>query len=161
MKKITNFTIMNEELILHDSETLKHVNEVRSNIWKLIKQLDERAQVHDASKFQEPERSVFAQNTPKLARTEYGTDAYKELLEEVKPAIDHHYAKNTHHPEHWPNGIEDMDLLDMVEMLSDWAAATKRNKNGNIHKSIELNQERFKITPQLSKIFTNTVNRYF
>ena len=28
-----------------------------------------------------------------------------------------------------------------------------RNKNGNIHKSIELNQDRFKISPQLSKIF--------
>jgi predicted house-cleaning noncanonical NTP pyrophosphatase (MazG superfamily) len=152
---------MNDELILHDSETLKHVNAVRENIWELIKHLDERAQVHDASKFEEPERSVFASNTPKLARTEYGTEAYKKLLEEVKPAIDHHYSKNTHHPEHWPNGIEDMDLLDLVEMLCDWAAATKRNKNGNIHKSIEHNQERFGISPQLSKIFTNTVNRYF
>lgn len=152
---------MNEDLILHDSETLKHVNEVRSNIWNLIKELDSRAQVHDASKFEEPERSVFAQNTPKLAKTEYGSDAYNELLKEVKVAIDHHYSKNTHHPEHWSNGIEDMDLLDLVEMLCDWVAATKRNKNGNVHKSIEHNQERFGISPQLSKIFTNTVNRYF
>lgn len=152
---------MNQELITHDSETLKHVNEVRNNIWTLIKELDNRAQVHDASKFEEPERSIFASNTSKLAKTQYGTEEYGKLLEEVKPAIDHHYSKNTHHPEHWPNGIEDMDLLDLVEMLADWAAATKRNKNGNIHKSIEHNQERFKITPQLSKIFTNTVNRYF
>lgn len=152
---------MNQELITHDSETLKHVNEVRNNIWTLIKELDHRAQVHDASKFEEPERSVFASNTFKLAKTQYGTDEYNKLLEEVKPAIDHHYSKNTHHPEHWPNGIEDMDLLDLVEMLADWAAATKRNKNGNIHKSIEHNQDRFKISPQLSKIFTNTVNRYF
>lgn len=152
---------MNEELMLHDSETLKHVNEVRENIWSLIKELDHRAQVHDASKFQEPERSVFAAKTPKLAKTEYGTPAYEELLQEVKPAIDHHYSKNTHHPEHWPNGVEDMDLLDLVEMLSDWAAATKRNKNGNIHKSIEHNKTRFGVSDQLAKIFTNTVNRYF
>lgn len=152
---------MTQELIVHDSETLKHVNEVRDNIWTLIKELDQRAQVHDASKFEEPERSVFAANTPKLAVTEYGTPAYEKLLEEVKPAIEHHYAKNTHHPEHWPNGIEDMDLLDLVEMLSDWAAATRRNKNGNIHKSIEHNKERFGMTDQLAKIFTNTVNRYF
>jgi hypothetical protein len=152
---------MNEELMLHDSETLKHVNEVRKNIWEFISELDHRARVHDASKFEEPERSVFASNTPKLAKTEYGTDSYNELLKEVKVAIDHHYSKNTHHPEHWPAGIEDMDLLDLVEMLADWIAATKRNKNGNIHKSIEHNQERFNISPQLSKIFTNTVNRYF
>ena len=152
---------MNSELIEHDSETLKHVNEVRNNIWILIKELDRRAQVHDASKFEEPERSIFAANTPKLAKTEYGTEDYNKLLEEVKPAIEHHYSKNTHHPEHWPNGIDDMDLMDLVEMLGDWAAATKRNKNGNIHKSIEHNKTRFGISDQLAKIFTNTVNRYF
>ena len=94
---------MTQELIIHDSETLKHVNEVRDNIWTLIKELDQRAQVHDATKFEEPERSIFAENTPKLAKTEYGTPEYDKLLEEVKPAIEHHYAKNTHHPEHWPN----------------------------------------------------------
>lgn len=152
---------MTQELLLHDSETLKHVNDVRGNISLVVEQLVKRAQVHDASKFEEPERSVFAANTPKLAKTEYGTPEYTTLLGEVKVAIDHHYSKNTHHPEHWPNGIDDMDLLDLVEMLSDWAAATKRNKNGNIHKSIEINTDRFKISPQLSKIFTNTVNRYF
>lgn len=152
---------MNQELLTHDSETLKHVNEVRANIWTMIKELDRRAQVHDASKFEEPERSVFATNTPKLANTEYGSEEYTKLLEEVKPAIDHHYSKNTHHPEHWPNGIDDMDLLDLVEMLVDWIAATKRNKNGNVHKSIEHNQGRFNMSPQLTSIFKNTVNRYF
>ena len=152
---------MNQELLTHDSETLKHVNEVRANIWTMIKELDRRAQVHDASKFEEPERSVFATNTPKLAKTEYGSEEYTKLLEEVKPAIDHHYSKNTHHPEHWPNGIDDMDLLDLVEMLVDWIAATKRNKNGNVHKSIEHNQGRFNMSPQLTSIFKNTVNRYF
>jgi len=152
---------MNEDILTHNSETLKHVNEVRKNIWTLIGHLDKRAQVHDASKFEEPELSVFAANTPKLAKTEYGTPAYDELLKEVKVAVDHHYSKNTHHPEHWPNGVDDMDLLDIVEMLCDWAAAVKRNKNGNVHKSIQHNQERFKMSPQLAKIMENTVNRYF
>lgn len=151
----------NEELLLHDSETLKHVNEVRGNIWTIIRELDKRASAHDASKFEEPERSVFAANTPKLAKTEYGTEEYEKLLKEVEVAIQHHYSKNTHHPEHWPNGIDDMDLLDMIEMLCGWAAATKRNLNGNVHKSIEHNQDRFGMTPQLAQIFKNTVNRYF
>lgn len=152
---------MNEELMTHDSETLKHVNEVRANIWTLIKELDHRAAVHDASKFEEPERSVFASNTPKLAKTEYGTPAYDELLKEVELAILHHYSKNTHHPEHWPNGVEGMDLLDVVEMLADWAAAVKRNKNGNVHRSVMLNKDRFNITDQLAQIMINTLNRYF
>jgi hypothetical protein len=152
---------MNEELLHHDSETLKHVNEVRANIWTLIKELDHRAAVHDSSKFEEPERSIFASNTPKLAKTEYGTPAYTELLKEVEPAILHHYSKNTHHPEHWPNGVNGMDLLDVVEMLADWAAAVKRNKNGNVHRSIQVNRERFGLSDQLVSILENTVNRYF
>lgn len=152
---------MNESLAIHDSETLKHINEVRQNIWLLIRELDGRAQKHDISKLESPEREIFAENTPKLAKTEYGSEGYKKLLEEVKPAIDHHYAVNRHHPEHWAQGLDEMDLVDVLEMISDWAAATKRNKNGNIHKSIELNTERFKISPQLSKILKNTVDRYF
>ena len=152
---------MNEELLKHDSETLKHVNEVRANIWRMIQALDKRAAVHDASKFEEPERSVFAANTLKLAKTEYGTPAYDELLKDVQPAILHHYSKNTHHPEHWPNGVNGMDLLDVVEMLADWAAAVKRNKNGNVHRSIQVNRERFGLSDQLVSILENTVNRYF
>jgi len=152
---------MSEELLHHDSETLTLVNEVRANIWTLIKELDRRAAVHDASKFEEPERSIFAANTTKLAKTEYGTPAYQELLNEVQPAITHHYSKNTHHPEHWPNGVNGMDLLDVMEMLADWAAAVKRNKNGNVHKSIQVNRERFGLSDQLVSILENTVNRHF
>lgn len=44
-----------------------------------MSELVERAKVHDASKFEEPERSVFAANTPKLAKTEYGSPEYSEF----------------------------------------------------------------------------------
>lgn len=152
---------MTETLFKHDTATLKHVNEVRANIWKLICALDERGQGHDATKFESPEREIYAANLHKLATTVYGSPEYQQLVVESKPAIDHHYANNRHHPEHWPNGMEDMDLVDILEMLSDWAAATKRNKNGNIHRSIELNTPRYNMSPQLVKILTNTVERYF
>ena len=152
---------MNEEILLHNSETLKHINKVREKLWTVIQELDARAAKHDASKFNSPEAEIFAQNTPKLAKTEYGTPAYQQLLEETKVAITHHYSKNDHHPEHFTLGIEEMDLLQVTEMLCDWIAATERNKNGNIHKSIEVNTDRFKLSPQLVNILKNTVNRYF
>jgi hypothetical protein len=150
-----------DTLAKHDSETLKHINEVRGNLWKLIHEIDQRGQEHDASKFQEPERTIYADALPELGKTEYGSPEYQKLLEMTKPAIEHHWANNRHHPEHWPNGLEDMDLIDLLEMIADWTAATKRNKNGNIHKSITFNTDRYKISPQLVKILTNTVERYF
>jgi hypothetical protein len=152
---------MNDKLLLHDSETLKHINKVRENLWLVIQELDKRAQIHDASKLAEPERSIMAENTEKLGKTVYGTPEYQKLLEEIKPALDHHYAHNRHHSEHWPNGINDMTLIDMIEMLCDWKAASARNKNGNINKSIEVNAKRYMMTPQLQQIFTNTVRELF
>lgn len=57
--------------------------------------------------------------------------------------------------------MDDMTLVDLCEMLADWRAATQRNKNGNIRKSIEHNATRFNMSPQLTKIFENTVREMF
>jgi hypothetical protein len=145
----------------HKAETTRHIHEVQQNLRLLMRELRARAKVHDASKLVTPEAEILAENNPKLAQVEYGSPEYEALLQEVKPALDHHYANNRHHPQHWPEGVDDMDLVDVVEMLADWIAATKRNKNGNIHKSIEHNTTRFHLSPQLAKILENTVNRYF
>lgn len=152
---------MNDKIDRCLAETYKHVKEVRNNINVFINELLHRGEHHDDSKFVEPELSGFAESTEKLSQTKYGTDEYKQLLEELKPTITHHYSKNRHHSEHWPNGINDMNLIDILEMLADWKAATARVKDGNIRKSIEINAERYGISPQLRKILENTVRDMF
>jgi len=152
---------MNDNIIKSNLETIKHIHSVRQNLYKMIENLDERARTHDQSKLESPEQEIFGENYEQLGKTEYGTPEYNALLEKVKPAITHHYANNRHHPEHWPNGVNDMTLLDLVEMLCDWKSATSRNKNGNIRKSIEINSERFNMSPQLKQIFENTVREMF
>jgi hypothetical protein len=143
------------------AETYKHVKIVQKNLNLFVVDLISRGENHDNSKFEEPELSIFAENTEKLGKTEYGSDEYKKLLIEVKPAIDHHYSNNRHHTEFWSNGIEGMTLVDLIEMLADWKAATERNKDGNIRKSIDINSAKYKISPQLKQIFENTVREYF
>jgi len=78
----------------------------------------------------------------------------------MKPAVDHHYEMNRHHPEHFADGIDGMNLLDIVEMLCDWKAATLRHKDGDLRKSIETNAVRFKISPQLKRIILNTIDLF-
>ena len=51
-----------------------------------------------------------------------------------------------------------MNLFDLIEMFCDWKAAVKRNKNGNLQKSIDINEERFKMDKFLADIFRNTAN---
>jgi hypothetical protein len=151
----------NDKTILGKLETIKHIHRVRHFLCLMIQELDNRARNHDLSKLESPEAEIFGEYTPELAKTEYDSPEYKDLLGKVKPAIEHHYAKNRHHPEHWPNGIDDMTLLDIVEMLSDWRAATERNKNGNIRTSIEKNTVRYNMSPQLAQIMQNTVREMF
>jgi hypothetical protein len=137
-------------------ETYKHINEVRRRLRYVIENFLHRAEEHDRSKLESPEVEIFEEFTPKLKNLTYGSPEYKECLARMKPALDHHYANNTHHPEFWVNGIKDMSLLDLLEMLCDWDAASKRHADGSILKSIEINQERFKYGDELKKILLNT-----
>ena len=74
----------------------------------------------------------------------------------MKTARQHHYAANRHHPEHFTKGIDDMTLIDIIEMLCDWKAASLRQNDGNLLKSIEINAQRFGYDDQLKRSFINT-----
>jgi hypothetical protein len=150
---------MNTENI-YDSraDTLTHINRVRELIAEAIDNLVVRAEKHDASKLIEPEKTTFDACTLKLKAMAYGSDEYKAALAELKPALEHHYAANSHHPEHFERGVGGMSLFDALEMLLDWKAATERMANGgDIRRSLEINTERFKLSPQLRSILANTI----
>lgn len=192
----------------HDSrpDTYAHIGEVQRRLNRVIVDLLSRSAEHDLSKLESPERDAFDEFTPKLAACTYGSDEYKGYLAAIKPALDHHYAANSHHPEHFrwrcgvcerrctdaewetapqgPNdsglrycpdccchgmiyeawlkaetdkGLRGMSLLDLIEMLCDWKAATLRHNDGDIRKSIEINQKRFGYSDELKAIFLNTL----
>lgn len=136
--------------------TFRHIERVRNLLNTMAIDLIKRGEEHDQSKLESPEVELFTEFTPKLATSTYGSEEYEGFRKAMGPALDHHYAKNAHHPEHWPNGINDMSLLDLLEMFCDWKAAGERHNNGNILKSIEVNANRFGISPQLVKVFQNT-----
>jgi hypothetical protein len=150
------------EVEKYDSEadTLIHINTVAQFLLDAAEELAHRSQRHDASKLLSPEKELFDEWTPKLAGAEYGSEEYKSFLVGLKPALDHHYANNSHHPEYYENGINGMDLFDVIEMFCDWKAAVLRTKNGDITKSILINTARFKMSDQLADIFRNTVLRF-
>jgi len=141
-------------------ETQKHIEKVRKYIRFITDKLTTRGVNHDYTKLKSPEVELFTEYTPQLAELEYGSDEYKECLSKLKPALDHHYATYRHHPEHFPNGINDMNLIDLCELIADWKAASERHNSGNLIKSIELNAERFHINAQLKQILLNTAKMF-
>jgi hypothetical protein len=140
-------------------DTLQHIDTVRFYLAGFVDDLKLRAINHDASKLVPPEKDAFDVLTPRLKGLTYGSDEYRACLKEMKPAIQHHYENNSHHPEHYSDGVAGFDLLDLVEMLCDWKAASLRHDDGDILASIEHNIGRFGLEPQLASILKNTVTR--
>lgn len=142
-------------------DTFRHIERVRNLLNACVVELLRRGELHDQSKLESPEVEAFTEYTSKLAGCTYGSEEYNQYRAAMKPALDHHYANNRNHPEWHKNGINDMNLIDIVEMLCDWKAASERHNDGNINKSIEINANRFGISPQLAKILENTADLMF
>ena len=141
----------------HVFETLKHKAWVFRFMFGFAVRLLWRAVVHDNSKLGPIERAIFASVSPSLKNSTYGGAEYRANLSRLGPALEAHYRSNSHHPEHYAQGLRGMDLLDVVELVCDWRAAVKRHRDGNIHRSLELNRQRFKISDQLGCVLHNSV----
>lgn len=131
-------------------DTMEHIKQVRTFLDEIVRNIQTRARVHDASKLEEPEKSAFDTMTPKLKGTTYGSEEYKSALAEMRGILKHHYEANSHHPEYYINGIGGMSMLDLLEMLADWKAAGMRHLDGgSLERSLRINKDRYKIPDPL------------
>lgn len=81
-------------------DTLKHIEFVRKYLDEASCNLTIRAVNHDQSSLSEPEKSFYDKYRPLLSSLEYNSPEYLAALAEFRPAIQHHYEHNSHHPEH-------------------------------------------------------------
>lgn len=149
---------LSDKEMITNYQTMKHIERVRNLLNVVIAELLKRGEEHDQCKLEQPEVGMFTEYTDKLSGTTYGSPEYNEFKKQMGPALAHHYARSSHHPEHYKNGINDMSLWDLCEMLVDWKASSERHNDGNIRKSIEINGSRFEMSTQLIKIFENSVD---
>lgn len=94
---------MSDQLTLEEQATnfatMRHIERVRNLLGNAVRELMTRAENHDQSKLARPEVELFTLHTKTLAGLTYGSSEYKQALAAMKPALDHHYANNRHHPE--------------------------------------------------------------
>jgi hypothetical protein len=152
---------MSEKKIKYLQEIRSHVRNVQLFLQTFSDQLVRRGILHDNSKFYEPELTGFSDNIDNVPNLVYESDEYKKRWLEMKDVIDEHHRNNRHHPEHWPKGVDDMSLLDIIEMLVDWKASSMRYKDGSLKKSVEINCVKYNISPQLKQILLNTIRDHF
>jgi hypothetical protein len=138
------------------NDTQHHIRRVQTVLDTFARRLHDRGVAHDRSKLENPEKAAFDRLRPRLKRVTYGSPEYMASLGQLSDALAHHYAHNAHHPEHFADGIRGMSLLDIVEMLMDWKAASERHADGDIDMSIAKNQVRFGYSDELRAILRNT-----
>lgn len=143
-------------------DTQNHINKIQFIMGeKIIPILRSRALHHDRSKFEEPEKSTYDKYIPLLKNVKYGSDEYNEIRNKMhEEGLHHHYQENRHHPEHFENGVNDMNLIDIIEMICDWYAASLLSDT-DFEKGLKINCKRFGIDEQLAKIIFNTYKDLF
>lgn len=148
---------------IKDSPTVRfiknHQHKVQRNIYLLCSKLIKRAEEHDKSKLQEPELTGW-EEMDKEPRSEYGTPEYFEKQEKYRWVFEHHYRNNRHHPEYWQGFLCEMDLIDVLEMICDWASFDNMTDLDAI-KIIEQQMDRFGFDGLLKNLILNTFKNYF
>lgn len=140
--------------------THEHIARVRQLLGEFAIEMIRRGDRHDKSKF-DPIELEPLQRMQDLIDSEgpakFGTDEYKRRTNLLGEMISHHRANNSHHPEHYPNGIRGMDLFDLVEMFFDWKTASERN--GDTRMNLVAASEKYGIEEPLFSILLNTAER--
>lgn len=141
--------------------TLHHIARVRELLAGVAIEMIRRGNVHDASKFDPIEQNPLDE-MQRLIEAEgpapYGSYEYRRRTALLGPMLAHHHAKNSHHAEHYPDGVAGMDLFDLVEMFCDWRAANLE-RDGGAPMNLSYSVEKLGIPPMLESILTNTANR--
>lgn len=148
---------------MYDStnDTKMHIITVQHAMEYLTDGLYSRAIRHDASKLEEPEKSMYDKYIPQLQKTKYGTPEYNKVKREMADGpLKHHFEMNRHHPEHFGNDFSKMNLIDIVEMFVDWVSASVRSDT-SFEDGLQSNQDRYKYPDILQDIFINTYREYF
>lgn len=110
--------------------TMRHIQRVQHYLHRFARELLDRAERHDQSKLAPPEVGLFTEFTPKLAGCTYGSPEYRGYLEAMSPALAHHYARNRHHPEHWPRPD-----TEEIKSLRGWIDRLKRIRDESHQKA--------------------------
>ena len=139
-----------------DERLKQHKKGVKNYLEIISMLLNSRALTHDNSKSSNEEYKYYKMANS-VNRNNFKT--YEEYLDFIKPTLNkglkHHYENNRHHPEYFDNGIEDMTLIDVLEMIADWYISIKQNGK-ELDNEIKYNFDKYNVSEQLRKIIMNT-----
>lgn len=127
------------------ARALRHIMTVQALMRQVAHYLLERADRHDLSKLAPDELGGLIE-IDRIA-DEKGLNSPEYMAALSGGAIQLHRSRHSHHPEYHPDGVNDMSLVDLIEMVCDWKAANLLRGHPEWHKSIEMMAERLELSP--------------
>lgn len=166
-----------EMVAFYERRTEGHIERVRrcltvmASATEYADELNERARLHDASKYGPEERVPYIWLTEFHRCRRAGEPfTYPDGMEErVRAAIEHHMAVNRHHPDFHadPNDMSDVDL---IEMVCDWTAMSQEFEqdggsargwaDNTIGKRLHLNEDRRQFVYAMIELLDSNLNSY-
>lgn len=137
-----------------------HINRVQNWINRFTGILFNRGKVHDKSKLNEPEFSMW-KKMDEEPRYKYGTKEYNEKINRYKEVFNLHYQQNRHHPEHWSSFYSEMDLIDVIEMLCDWLGYKDDITIKEAEELVNIQCKRYGFNSTFQNLLYNTLKNYF
>ena len=139
------------------TDTLAHISEVQENLAEIRSELERRGLAHDRSKLLSIEFDGFCKTRSKFKKANFGSPEYQKCVDEIKPSIEHHYKSNRHHTSFFKNGFADMNLIDILEMLADWKAASRRSPDLSFKGSLPKAFKKYNIPENMQQHITGTL----
>lgn len=136
-----------------------HKLQVASYLSRFADEVKNRALEHDASKLSNDEFSGFVQINRIAREHKYGSSEYMKSIKETN-AVELHYRGNLHHPEHYQNGIENMTLFDIIEMVADWRAACETYGQSYLKDSLAIHTKRFDLQDKHMYLIKLIINAF-
>ena len=150
---------MTEQEIQVVQTIYEHQQKVGAVMQKVISELMDRALKHDDSKFTTQQLRDNLVTLPDKWGIQaeghgYHSPEQEEHRKRFAPEIHRHRSAHPHHPEHFGNDVNKMNLIDLMEMLCDWYASAP-----DIDQSIDENSCDYKIDPHITQILKNTARK--
>ena len=133
-----------------------HKQSVKVGIQRIIDELADRAEKHDDDKFETEVFDSFYNALDKFINTKFGERNWELAMDEIGDSLFKHYSASPHHAQHYENGINGTNLLDLIEMMVDWKSASNSYGDSSFEESLRVQKKRFGIDDQLYGILTNT-----
>jgi len=173
----------NDRTNMHIDLVKKYANKIVEILPK-CKELLNIVELHDKSKFEEPEHTPYIYTTWKYKcdRDNIDYDIPDDISDKAHEATIHHIMNNKHHPEFWDKNFNpdtmfnrknrdatsiemvdatNMNTINILELVADWCAVSDERKSCPI-KWADMNiNKRWKFTDKQEQLIRKLINKVF